>query len=261
MGRIKVAIVDDNESIVSQLNLILSGDPDIRVVGTSFGGMDALTMIKEKKPDLVLLDLIMPMLDGLGVMEQIRNDKSFNKVPSFIIISETGEEGVIANAFELGASYFIMKPFDDNMLLARIKQVIGSYKYKKIIHKTQASSSKKKVEMTENNLEWEVTDIIHKIGVPPHIRGYQYLRDAIIMSVGDERFLQSVTKLLYPFIAQIYDITSTRVERAIRNAILVAWDRGKTDMNYELFGYHKPTNSEFMAVITDRIRLEIKLRA
>ena len=254
MGRIKVAIVDNNESIVSRLNVILSGDPDIRVVGTSFNGMDALTMIKEKKPDLVLLD-------GLGVMEQIRLDESCEKVPSFIIMSETGEAEVIANAFTLGASYFIMKPFDDNMVLARIKQVKGSYKYNKINHKNQASSTKKKVETIENHLEWEVTEMIHKIGVPPHIKGHQYLRDAIIMSVDDERFMHSVTKLLYPTIAQLHDTTSTRVERAIRNAIVVAWDRGKTDMNYELFGYQKPTNSEFMAVLTDRIKMGYKMEA
>jgi len=200
------------------------------------------------------------LLVGLAVMEQIRLDESYEKVQSFIIMSETGDEGVIANAFAQGASYYIMKPFDNNMVLARIKQIKGSYKYKNIIHNNPANISKKEVETIENNLEWGVTDMIHKIGVPPHIKGFQYLRDAIIMSVNDERFLHSITKLLYPSIAQLHDTTSSRVERAIRNAIVAAWDRGKTDMNDELFGYLKPTNSEFMAVITDRIRLGYKLK-
>ena len=267
MLSIKVAIVDDSKSVVSRLNEIISGDPELQVVCTSFDGIDALAMIKENKPDIVLLDLIMPGLDGLGVMEQINLDETYEKIPSFIIMSETGEERVIANAFALGASYYIMKPFDENTVLARIKQVKGNYIYKKISLNNRESVGpmcERKVENIDYNLEWEVTNMIHKIGVPPHIKGYQYLRDAIIMSVKDNQMLQAVTKLLYPSIAKMHNTTSSRVERAIRNAIVVAWNRGTMDMKEEVFGYivnkdkRKPTNSEFMAAITDKIKMEFK---
>ena len=265
VGNIKIAIVDDNESVVNWLKEIVSGDTEIQVVGTSFNGMDALTMIKVNKPDLVLLDLNMPKLDGIGVMKQINFDVTYEKIPAFIIMSETGEEGAIANAFAIGASYFIIKPFDKNMILTRIKQVKGSYKYKNAIINNRESICKKEVENIENNLEWQVTEIIHKIGVPPHIKGYQYLRDGIIMSVKDNQMLHSVTKILYPAIAKMHNTTSIRVERAIRNAILVAWNRGTMDMKEEVFGYivnrdkRKPTNSEFMAVVTDKIKIKSKI--
>ena len=267
MGKINVAIVDDNERIVNLLQDILKGDSDIEVVGTSENGIDALEMIKEKKPDVVLLDLIMPKLDGLGVMEKIRFDDSIKKAPSFIVITAIGQEGVTESAFELGASYYIMKPFDNNMVLARIKQVRGDLHNNKLIENHRVSAYENKDDYKERNLESDVTNIIHEIGVPAHIKGYQYLRDAIMMSVNDSEMLNSITKLLYPSIAKRHKTTPSRVERAIRHAIEVAWSRGKMDTIDELFGYTvsngkgKPTNSEFVALIADKIRLEYKLRA
>lgn len=266
MGKINVAIVDDNERIVNLLEDILKEDADIEVVGKSENGIDALDMIKEKKPDVVLLDLIMPKLDGLGVMEKIRRDSEFKKNPSFIVITAIGQEGVTESAFELGANYYIMKPFDSNVVLSRIKQ-IKRKSHTRLTDSHRVSAYENKSDYMERNLEADVTNIIHEIGVPAHIKGYQYLRDAIMMSVNDAEMLNSITKLLYPSIAKRHKTTPSRVERAIRHAIEVAWSRGKMDTIDELFGYTvsngkgKPTNSEFVALIADKIRLEYKLRS
>lgn len=266
MGKINVAIVDDNERILNILEDILKEDPDIEVVGKADNGVDALELIKEKKPDIVLLDLIMPKLDGLGVMEKIRKDTEFKKSPTFIVITAIGQEGVTENAFDLGASYYILKPFDNNMILSRIKQIKGD-SHSKLIENHKVSTYENRNSYMERNLESDVTNIIHEIGVPAHIKGYQYLRDAIMMSVDDNEMLNSITKVLYPSIAKRHKTTPSRVERAIRHAIEVAWSRGKMDTIDDLFGYTvsngkgKPTNSEFVALIADKIRLEYKLRA
>lgn len=265
MAKINVAIVDDNDRMVNLLNEIMKDDKDIEVVGTANNGMDALSLIKEKAPDVVLLDLIMPKLDGLGVMEKVRHNSEYKKTPAFIVITAIGQEGVTENAFELGANYYIMKPFDNNMVLTRIKQIKGEL-HTKLIDSPKQSSFENKAVYMERNLESDVTNIIHEIGVPAHIKGYQYLRDAIMMSVNDGEMLNSITKLLYPSIAKRHKTTPSRVERAIRHAIEVAWSRGKMDTIDDLFGYTvnngkgKPTNSEFVALITDKIRLEYKMR-
>lgn len=266
MSKISVAIVDDNERMVNLLEDILKGNSDIEVVGKADNGMDALTIIKEKTPDIVLLDIIMPKLDGLGVMEKVRNNADYKKIPSFIVVTAIGQEGITDTAFMLGASYYIMKPFDNNMILSRILQIKGDI-HNKLIDNHRISSYESRSINMENNLESDVTNIIHEIGVPAHIKGYQYLRDAIMMSVNDGEMLNSITKLLYPSIAKRHKTTPSRVERAIRHAIEVAWSRGKMDTIDALFGYTvnngkgKPTNSEFVALIADKIRLEYKLRA
>ena len=266
MAKIKVAIVDDNERMIELLAEIMKEDGDIEVVGIADNGMDALILIKEKTPDVVLLDLIMPKLDGLGVMEKVRQTTEHKKIPSFIIVTAIGQQGVTENAFELGADYYIMKPFDNQMVLSRVKQVKNSLR-NKLVETPKGNIYENRSTFLENNLESDVTNIIHEIGVPAHIKGYQYLRDAIMMSVNDGEMLNSITKLLYPSIAKRHKTTPSRVERAIRHAIEVAWSRGKMDTIDELFGYTvsngkgKPTNSEFVALIADKIRLEYKLRA
>ena len=268
MGKINVAVVDDNERIIALLEEVLQSDPDIEFVGKALNGLDALELIKEKKPDVVLLDIIMPKLDGLGVLERVKKDAEFKKVPYFIVITAIGQERVTGNAFDLGASYYLLKPFDNKTVLERIKQLKGNEAHTKLIdNRIKPVTYDDKNNYIERNLESDVTNIIHEIGVPAHIKGYQYLRDAIMMSVNDTEMLNSITKLLYPSIAKRHKTTPSRVERAIRHAIEVAWSRGKMDTIDELFGYTvnngkgKPTNSEFVALIADKIRLEYKLRA
>ena len=243
MEKLNVAIADDNERMLRLLGAIIESDEELNVVGTAKDGEEAYNVIKTKEPDVVLLDIVMPKLDGLGVLDRVNHDKTIKKHPTFIMISAIGQEKITEDAFELGADYYIMKPFDNDMVIAY----------------------EKAEDVSEKNLEADVTEIIHEIGVPAHIKGYQYLRDAIVMSVNDMDMLNSITKILYPTIAKKYQTTSSRVERAIRHAIEVAWSRGKMDTIDEMFGYTihngkgKPTNSEFIALITDRIRLEYKM--
>ena len=263
MEKLNSAIADDNERMLQLLEDIVESDDELSVVGTAKDGDEVFQIIKEKQPDVVLLDIVMPKLDGLGVLEKVNRDESIKKHPAFIMISAIGQESITEDAFNKGADYFIMKPFDNDMVIKRIKHV----RDQKINAQNKKVSAYEKVEtLSAETLESEVTEIIHEVGVPAHIKGYQYLREAIIMSVNDMEMLNSITKILYPGIAKKYDTTPSRVERAIRHAIEVAWSRGKMDTIDEMFGYTinngkgKPTNSEFIALITDRIRLHMKMK-
>lgn len=266
MSTWSVAIADDNERMVEILKDILRRDEDLRIVGIARDGEEAYQMIKEKAPDIMLLDIIMPKLDGLTVMERIGQDSKLKKKPEFVVISAIGQERITEDAFLLGANYYIMKPFDHDMLLNRI-QSLKEDRQKRKTEIKKVAPYETKMAYIERNLETDVTNMIHEIGVPAHIKGYQYLRDAIMMAVEDMNMLNSITKILYPTIAKNHQTTPSRVERAIRHAIEVAWSRGKMDTIDELFGYTvsvgkgKPTNSEFIALIADKIRLDYKKQA
>ncbi len=265
MVKIDVVIVDNNNKMLELLKEILLQDLELNVVGTAEDGLAALNVIEEKQPDVVLLDIIMPKLDGLGVIERVRGNQNYKKNTAFIVLTAIGSEKITEKAFEVGADYYIMKPFDNNMLISRVKQAKKNVQGKLIESSTGMIFENKELHK-EHNLESDVTNIIHEIGVPAHIKGYQYLRDAIMMSVNDGEMLNSITKMLYPSIAKQHKTTPSRVERAIRHAIEVAWSRGKMDTIDDLFGYTvsngkgKPTNSEFVALIADKIRLEYKMR-
>lgn len=263
MQSINVLVVDDNKRIANLLKDALEREEDIKVVGTASDGEEALRMIALLQPDVVLLDLIMPKIDGLGVMEQLRT-RQCSYQPQIIVVSAVSQESVTENAFALGAAYYILKPFDTRVIVSRVRAVgVHGEADSRVISTVFENKNQKLADC----LESDVTDIIHEIGVPAHIKGYQYLRDAIIMSVNDTEMLGSITKTLYPAIAKKHKTTSSRVERAIRHAIEVAWSRGKMDTIEDLFGYTvnsgkgKPTNSEFVALIADKIRLEYKMRA
>lgn len=266
MEKLNVAVADDNEKMVEILGQIIEEDKDLELVGKAHNGEEICKIIQEKEPDVVVLDIIMPKMDGLAVMEQFVHNSNLKKIPAFIVVSAVGKERITEDAFSLGADYYVLKPFDNRMLLNRIKHIrsIGEKKYREI-NRQPAKQEESSVAL--GNLETDVTNIIHEIGVPAHIKGYQYLRDAIILSVNDMEMLNSITKILYPTIAKKHQTTSSRVERAIRHAIEVAWSRGKMDTIDALFGYTvstgkgKPTNSEFIALIADKIRLEYKNRS
>ena len=236
MEKLNVAIADDNEKMVEVLGQIIEEDKDLELVGKAHNGEEICNIIREKEPDVVVLDIIMPKMDGLAVMEKFANDKSLKKIPSFIVVSAVGQERITENAFNLGADYYILKPFDNQMLLNRIKHVrrAGERRIRQIGRQPERTEDNP---VPVRNLETDVTNIIHEIGVPAHIKGYQYLRDAIILSVNDMEMLNSITKILYPTIAKKHQTTASRVERAIRHAIEVAWSRGKMDTIDELFGY------------------------
>ena len=271
-SKISVLIADDNKEFCSILNDYLLNQRDIVVIGIAKDGREALELIEEKKPDLVILDIIMPHLDGLGVLERI-NTMRLEKVPRIIILSAVGQDKITQQAITLGADYYTVKPFDMEVFTKRIREMFNSLPESENNMRvnnsryTSTSSilSNEARAITPIDLETEITSIIHEIGVPAHIKGYMYLREAITMVVNDMELLSAVTKELYPSIAKKYNTTASRVERAIRHAIEVAWGRGQVDAINKLFGYTihtekgKPTNSEFIAIIADKLRLKNKV--
>ena len=270
--KIRVLIADDNQEFSMTLATYLKNQEDMVVVGRAKDGNEAIDMIPNLMPDVVLLDVIMPHLDGIGVLENI-NMMRMSKRPICIMLSAVGQDKITQRAIELGAEYYVVKPFDIELLITRIRE-LKNYKPSSnnnnfISRETSQSKiqyieiSKDKVNV-EDNLEALVTNIIHEVGVPAHIKGYQYLREAIIMVVNDIDVINQITKSLYPQIANKFDTTPSRVERAIRHAIEVAWGRGQQEVVENIFGYTisaakgKPTNSEFIAMIADKLRLELK---
>lgn len=249
--KINVLIVDDNREFCEILHNYLTENEEFSVVGVAHNGLEALKLIQEKEPDVIVLDIIMPHLDGIGVLENLET-MDLAVRPKVIILTTLGQEFMTKRTVELGADYYILKPFDLDVLGVRIKQLAkGSLKGVPNPVKTR-------------NLDVEVTKIIHQMGVPAHIKGYQYLRDAIMFVIDDVSLLGAVTKELYPMIAEKYHTTPSRVERAIRHAIELAWDRGNVEMMNRFFGYTinvergKPTNSEFIAMIADKLRIQAK---
>ena len=253
---IKVLLADDNKDFCDIIVAHLHKQEDIRVVAVAVDGIDAMNKIRDTQPDVAIIDGIMPRLDGLGVLERLQALEEKDR-PVTIILSALSQDKVVQKALDLGAAYYMVKPFDMDALTHRIRQLMQE---QKPLLKTSPVS----VNSAAYDLETKVTNILHEIGVPAHIRGYHYMREAIIMSVNDMDVLNYITKELYPSIAKKCNTTPSRVERAIRHAIEVAWNRGKVDAIDALFGYTvnnhkgKPTNSEFIALISDRLRLEMK---
>lgn len=255
MDQITVFLVDDNREVIQLMKEYLATVNDIKVVGKAYNGGQALKLIDKLKPDVLILDVIMPHMDGIDVIKQLKNDAT-DYSPRIILLTAFGHENVMRDAVALGVDYFILKPFDLDHLANQIRRVYGN-------EPTIAPLVYEKPRVRDKNeLEGDITSIIHEIGVPAHIKGYLYLRDAISMVYNDIGLLGSITKILYPDIAKKYDTTASRVERAIRHAIEVAWSRGNIDAISAIFGYTinvskaKPTNSEFIAMIADKLRLK-----
>lgn len=270
--RITILIADDNADFAATLVEHLSKENDMEVIGVARDGKEAFEKVQSLHPEVLLLDVIMPYLDGLGVLEKINATKIENK-PTCIMLSAVGQTKITQKAISLGAEYYVVKPFDIEVLINRIRD-IKNYKptptstvdncYAVKETKSQYIEINEFDKKNQENLEALVTNVIHEIGVPAHIKGYQYLREAIMMAVDNIDVINQITKQLYPEIAHKYKTTSSRVERAIRHAIEVAWTRGKIEATENIFGYTvnadkgKPTNSEFIAMIADKLRLEIK---
>lgn len=250
---IKILIADDNRDFCELLKEFLQQQEDFELIGIAFNGIEALELVQEKSPDVLVLDVIMPHLDGIGVLEKLGD--AVREKPKIIMLTAFGQESITQRAVELGADYYILKPFDFSVLANRIRQLAGGLR----VSAQYISVSKPK------NLDVSVTNIIHEMGVPAHIKGYHYLRDSILKVIEDVNLLGAVTKELYPMIAHKYQTTPSRVERAIRHAIELAWDRGNVEMMTKFFGYTinlergKPTNSEFIAMVADKLRIEAKV--
>ncbi|MEG0872349.1 MAG: sporulation transcription factor Spo0A [Clostridia bacterium] len=263
ISKTKVMIVDDNKEFVKLLTMYIDSQSDMEVVATAFDGMSVMELIEKTSPDILLLDIIMPEKDGLGVLEDMVKDTQIAK-PTTIVMSAIGQEKITQKAIALGATYYVVKPFDMATLVDRLRDLLeedkttdysnsATYYTKTTINSSSNSSTP---------MEVRVTNIIHDIGVPAHIKGYQYIREAILLAVDNVDIINSITKTLYPTLAMQFTTTPSRVERAIRHAIEVAWNRGQIEMHDKIFGYTvnsnkgKPTNSEFIAMIADKLRLE-----
>lgn len=275
---IRVLLADDNREFVEIVKEFIERQEDMSLVGVAYNGNDALDLIFREEPHVILLDIIMPHLDGLGVLEKLQNAA---QRPKIIVLTAFGQESMTQRAVSLGANYYILKPFELDTLGKRIRQLQDDFSDS--LSSSSMSNSTANVGTsfggtspvvnspisngilppTTKNLEVEVTRMIHQMGVPAHVKGYQYLRDAIVSVVLNISLLGAVTKELYPMIASKYQTTPSRVERAIRHAIELAWDRGNIDFMNRFFGYTinvdrgKPTNSEFIAMVADKLRMSM----
>jgi two-component system response regulator (stage 0 sporulation protein A) len=267
--KLNILIADDNQDFTKTLASYINNQEDMEVIAVAKDGNEAVEMISNTLPDIVLLDVIMPHLDGLGVLEKIDNMK-IDKKPICIMLSAVGQDKITQKAIISGADYYIVKPFDIEVLIKRIREIKFFKPSQTGTTLLSRETKQKYIELPENeskkeeNLEALVTNLIHEVGVPAHIKGYQYLREAIMMVVNDIDVINQITKSLYPKIAFKFNTTPSRVERAIRHAIEVAWGRGQQEAVENIFGYTisaakgKPTNSEFIAMIADKLRLELK---
>jgi two-component system, response regulator, stage 0 sporulation protein A len=263
LQKIEVLLADDNREFTNLLSEFIDDQEDMMVAGVAYNGNEVLRFIElqRKVPDVLILDIIMPHLDGLGVLERLR-EMNLSTQPKIIMLTAFGQENITQKAVQLGAAYYILKPFNMEVLTNRIRQLFSNGQ--------SVTSSVSNTPYKDNvvplskgrNLDANITSIIQEIGVPAHIKGYQYLRDGITMVYNNIEILGGITKVLYPGIADHYKTTPSRVERAIRHAIEVAWTRGNIKSISHLFGYtiniskSKPTNSEFIAMVADKLRIE-----
>ena len=257
--KIRAVLADASDEYRMLLSEILKEEGDIEVVGSTGDGTRTVELVKEKCPDVLVTDVILSGIDGLGVLEEVSLLPE-SKRPATLVVSGFASEHVLNTATGLGAAYFMQKPCDADAIALRIRQVAG----RKELQQGQTVQRSLKASRIEQSLESMVTDIIHEIGIPAHIKGYQYLREAIILTINDMDIINAVTKVLYPEVAKKFNTTPSRVERAIRHAIVVAWDRGDIETLQKFFGYTvsnikgKPTNSEFIAMIADHLSLRQK---
>ncbi|ERJ13769.1 sporulation transcription factor Spo0A [Haloplasma contractile] len=257
MSKIKVFITDDSKEHVTMMKEIINLQDNMELVGFTYDGVSLLEKLKTVEIDVLLLDIVTPNFDGLQVLQKLNNDDTYKSPAHTIVFSAFNQESLLVKSSELGADYFVMKPFNVQHIIELINE-LGSNKkpaeQKKNVFAVQAEQN--------IDLNSEITNILHEIGVPAHIKGYLYLRESISMVYNNIEILGSITKVLYPDVAKKFRTTSSRVERAIRHAIEVAWNRGNIDAISQIFSYtvslskSKPTNSEFIAMIADKLRLE-----
>ena len=250
-NRATVLIADNSEEFCTSLSKALQNTDGFQVLGIAADGEQAITMINQRKPDILVLDLMLSKQDGLSVLKAI---SSMDRRPVTLATSRFITDYVASAAANLGVRYLMVKPCDMATVVERLEEIRGNSNPRQTTSRKTGNQS----------IESLVTGIIHEIGVPAHIKGYQYLREAIIIAVNDMDVINAITKVLYPQVAKTFQTTPSRVERAIRHAIEVAWDRGDLDTLQRFFGYTvsntkgKPTNSEFIALIADKLQLQLK---
>lgn len=264
MASLKVLLADDNREFAEILGDFISSQEDMNVCAIAYNGSDVLELVEQHQPDVLILDIIMPVLDGIGALERLSELRV--RAPKVIMLTAFGQESITRRAIELGVSYFILKPFDMPVLVDRIRQVTSNVSTLPTAQTSYISNFNSNGQIAQRrSIDVAITQVIHEIGVPAHIKGYLYLREAIGIVFQDVEILGSITKVLYPRIAERFKTTPSRVERAIRHSIEVAWGRGNMEAIRNVFGYTvsaaktKPTNSEFIAMIADKLRMEHKV--
>ncbi|MDF9410062.1 sporulation transcription factor Spo0A [Pelotomaculum isophthalicicum JI] len=247
---IKVLIADDNREFCELLSSFIEQQNGLEIVGVAHNGLQAIEFIREYSPDVVVLDIIMPQLDGIGVLENLAG---IGKRPKVIMLTAFGQESITRRSVDLGADYFILKPFDFNLLVNHIRQLANEFSMHQYVQQTK-----------KRDLDTDVTNVMHEMGIPAHVKGYHYLREAVIMAYNNTSLVGALTKELYPMVAKRFNTTPSKVERAIRHAIQLACDRGNVKMIHNVFGYTmniergKPTNGQFISVIADKLIMEEK---
>lgn len=258
-AKLKVLIVDDNTTTRELLQASVNMLDGFEAVGAASNGIEALEMIRSTQPDIMILDLIMPVLDGIGVLERLPEIQG--KIPQVMILSAMGSESIVKEAMHYGVRYYMVKPFDINQVHKRLKDMANNFQTDTApapIGVGYAAVSAPHV----RSIDEEITSIFLSIGIPAHIKGYHFLREAVKMVMENQDMINSITKELYPSVAKSFNTTASKVERAIRHAIEVAWTRGKIENINKIFGYHvytshdKPTNGEFIALLADKLVME-----
>ena len=249
---IRIVIADDNVQVCTLLRLFFSAQPGCEVVGQAADGIETLEVLRNNKADVLLLDMIMPRLDGIGVLERLATEE-WEDVPQTIVLTALGQEEIVRKATDLGARYYMIKPFDLDVLHKRVQEAVGQRIPRKAVVPPQ---------IVQRSMDEKITSIFLMIGIPAHIKGYHYLREGVRLVVEQPDMINRITKELYPSIARAFETSASKVERAIRHAIEVAWSRGKMENINQVFGYSvytkddKPTNGEFIALISDKLIMD-----
>lgn len=260
--KVRIAIIDDNEVMVDLLEDLLESLPNYEVVGKAFDGKQGIEVISEQRPDVVLLDICMPYIDGLGVLENFQSDKE-NYFPKFIMTSCVGQEHITSRAMKLGAAYYLIKPLDYDNFINRLNELALDLSDETLVSDTQPNNAVPTpvpVHTQERTVSAKVSELLHLLGVPPHTKGYAYLKDAIVLVHDDVKYMMKITKNLYPTVAKIHETTASRVERSIRNTIELTLERGDAEVLLHIFGHNikqpnvKLTNSEFIAIIAEKLK-------
>lgn len=254
MGTVRVVIADDNLQTREMLAQFLAQQNGIEIAGTANNGLEAIEQVQEQEPDVLICDMIMPQMDGYGVLEHLQSMK-LARMPGVIVLTALSRDDFIARAINLGACYYMVKPFDFTLLAKRVFEVAGEKSRAEAMSVQPGGSAAS----AAGSLEERIANLFLTVGIPAHIKGYQYLREAVRMVLDNHEVINRITKELYPGIARKFDTSASKVERAMRHAIEVAWTRGRLDTVNQMYGYKvfakddKPTNGEFISCVAEKI--------